>query len=83
MEEYETLSCVHGFHEYQRVWTVAVGEELCCKKETPRNPRDPYAVVVKKDGITVGHLPCKISRICSLFLMRGGKFSCAYFSLFG
>ena len=38
--------------------------------------RDPYAVVVKKSVITVGHLPNKISRMCSLFLMRGGEFSC-------
>ena len=77
MEEYETVSCVHGYHEYQGVWMAAVGEELCCKREMRRNLRDPYAVVVKKDGITVGHLPSKISRICSLFLMRGGKFLCA------
>ena len=62
------LSCVCGYHEYQRVWMAAVGEELCCKRET-------RAVVVKKDGITVGHLPHKISRICLLFLMRGEKFS--------
>ena len=36
----------------------------------------PYAIVVKKDGITVSHLPHKILRICSLFLIKGGKFSC-------
>ena len=70
------LNCVPGYHEYQRVWTVALGGKLCCKREMPRNPRDPYAVVVKKEGITVGHLPCKISMICALCLMRGGKFSC-------
>ena len=35
---------------------------------------DRYAVVVKKDsGETVGHLPQKISRICSMFLQRGGE----------
>ena len=70
------LSCVRGYHEYQRVWMAAVGEELHFERETRRNPRYPYAIVVKKDGITVGHLPHKISRICSLFLIRGGKFSC-------
>ena len=37
-----------------RVWMVAVGEKLCFKRERPRNPTDPYAVVVKKDGVTVG-----------------------------
>ena len=30
-----------------------VGEELRCERERPRNPTDPYVVVVKKDGITV------------------------------
>ena len=54
------LSCVCGYHEYQRVWMVrsgwrpAVGEELRCERERPQNPADPYAVVVKEDGITVG-----------------------------
>ena len=33
---------------------VAVGEELRCKREKPQNPTDPYAVVVKEDGIIVG-----------------------------
>ena len=47
MEEYKTLSCVHGYHEYQRVWMAALGEELQCKRERPQNPTDPYAVVVK------------------------------------
>ena len=33
---------------------AAMGEEFQCERERPRNPTDPYAVVVKKDGITVG-----------------------------
>ena len=67
------LSCVRGYHEYQRVWMAAVGEELHFERETRRNPRYPYAIVVKKDGITVGHLPRKISRICSLFFNKRWK----------
>ena len=53
-----------GYHEYQRVWMAhsgwqpssmaAVGEVLRCERERPRNPMDPYAAVVKKEGITVG-----------------------------
>ena len=31
MEEYETLSCVRGYHEYQRVRTAAVGENFALK----------------------------------------------------
>ena len=59
MEEYEILNCVRGYHEYQRIWTATMGEELRCERERPQNPRDPYAIVVKKDGIVVG-LPSKI-----------------------
>ena len=33
---------------------AAVGEEFQCETERPQNPMNPYAVVVKKDGITVG-----------------------------
>ena len=33
---------------------ATVEEELRCERERPQNPTDPYAVVVKKDGITVG-----------------------------
>ena len=35
-------------------WWPAVGEEHRCERKRPQNPMDPYAVVVKKDGITVG-----------------------------
>ena len=35
MEEYKTLSCVCGYHEYQRVWMAAAGEELWYEKERP------------------------------------------------
>ena len=30
------------------------GVEPRCERERPRNSTDPYTVVVKKDGITVG-----------------------------
>ena len=33
---------------------ATVEEELRCEREKSRNPTDLYAVVVKKDGITVG-----------------------------
>ena len=37
---------------------------------------DRYAVAVMKDAMLVGHLPRKISLICSLFLRRGGNIKC-------
>lgn len=71
-EELEINSCVRGYHVYQSIWTPVVGEGLDCVRE-PTNDIDRYAVMVVKDGTTVGHLPKKISRTCSLFLLRGGS----------
>ncbi len=40
------------------------------------NTQDIYAVAVLKSGVVVGHLPRKISSICSLFLRCGGRIHC-------
>ncbi len=66
---------VRGYHTYQRVCTAVVGEELPCQRETV-NPRDLFAVAVLKDEAIVGHVPRKISSICSLFVLRNGSVSC-------
>ncbi len=34
------------------------------------------AVAVIGAGVTIGHLPRKISRVCSIFLRRGGSMHC-------
>ncbi len=60
---------------YQSVCTALVGEELPCQWETV-NHRDPFAVPVLKDEVIVGHVPRKISSICSIFLRRNGWISC-------
>ena len=72
-EEYEVMSCVRGYHIYQLIWDASIGEMLRCKSDI-HNSHDQYAISVMKDEITVGHLPRKLSRMCSLFLRRGGKF---------
>jgi len=58
-----------------------INEIVFCEHEN-RNPRDPYAVALLKDSITVGHIPCAISCICTLFLKRGdtllGKLSLSF-----
>ena len=71
----EVDSCIRGYHEYRAIWTAAIGESLCCIRE-PTNTIDRYAVAVIRSGLVVGHLPKKISRVCSLFLMRGGTIYC-------
>ena len=72
----ELRSCVvevmiRGYHEYQSIWEAEVGENLTCIRE-PGNVRDPYAVAVTKpeSSTIVGHVPRKMSAICSLFLRK-------------
>ena len=62
---------VRGYHVYKTIWDADIGEELHCQRETG-NPRDPFAVAVIRASVTVGHVPKKISSICSVFLRRGG-----------
>ena len=49
-------SVVRGHHVYKFVWTPAIGEELYLQPEES-NERDEYAVTVRKDGETIGHMP--------------------------
>ena len=65
-EEFETDSSVRCYHVHQDNWTHVVGEQLLCKREEG-NPRDHYAVAIKKSGDIVGHVPRNISTVCSLF----------------
>ena len=70
--EFHLQSCVRGYHVYGEHWTAFLGEELTCQRKIG-NVSDRYAVAVKKDtSETVGHVPKKISRICSSFLQHGG-----------
>ena len=72
---YEVDSCIRGYHVYQDTWTPLVGEELHCKREE-ENIQDRYAVVVKKGSARVGHMPRKVSAVCTLFLHKGGTLKC-------
>ena len=60
---------------YKNVWSPTINEELECRRE-PSNATDRYAVSVMNGGTIVGHLPKNISRVCSLFLRRGGSLTC-------
>lgn len=75
MSSLEVPSMVRGFHEYQRIWSAAVGEALPCSREFG-NVHDLFAVAVKRSGDIVGHVPKRISSICSSFLRRGGSITC-------
>lgn len=71
---FDFLSAIRGYHIYKDRWT-AVGEQLVCKRELG-NSKDRYAVAVLKNDDIVGHLPVKISKICSIFLARRGSIVC-------
>ena len=64
-------SCILGYHVYKDVWDPPVGEVVVCQHEDTY-PRDPYAVALRNDNVTVGHVPHVISCICTLFSRRGG-----------
>lgn len=66
---------VRGHHVYKEIWMPVEGEVLPCTRDVG-NSRDPMAVAVKKGADVVGHLPRKISAICSIFLRRGGSITC-------
>ena len=63
MEEFQK-TCVRGYHVYESIWVAAIGEELQCQRELS-NAVDHYAVAIVRDGAVVGHVPRKISRLCS------------------
>ena len=46
------------------------------KKERRISFVDPFAVAVMKNGTIIGHVPRKISSVCSLFLDRNGSITC-------
>ena len=65
-------SAVRGYHVYQATWSAVIGEELNCHREEG-NVSDPFAVAVVRAGVMVGHVPRKISTVCSVFLRRSGS----------
>ena len=47
INNFETVSEVRGYHVYQGIWGPKIGETLSTERE-PGNPKDKYAVGVKK-----------------------------------
>jgi len=70
MDDFQIESCIRGHHIYKDVWNPVIDEQLDCVP-VALNPKDVYAVAVVHSGITVGHIPQKISAMCSLFLRNG------------
>ena len=68
-------SDIRGHHVYKDVWTLVIGEELMCQRELG-NLKDLFTMSVLKGSTIVGHVPRKISVICSMFLQTGGTIDC-------
>ena len=54
----------------KKIWTPTMKEALVCRRETD-NFHDRLAAAVMKESNVVGHVPKKVSSICSLFLRFG------------
>ena len=68
---------VRGFHVYRVYWEPVVGELLTTEPETDGEKYgDKHCVAVKKDKITVGHIPKDISRLAKFFIVHGGTITC-------
>ena len=73
-------SMIRGHHEYKHVWeNPSEDDELVCEREIG-NAHDTHTVAIRKDidGETriVGHVPRKISLLCSIFIRRVGMICC-------
>ena len=63
-------SCIRGHHVLKDFWTPVINKELVCAQESG-NSHNPHAMAIKKGSLVVGHVPRKISAVCSLFLRAG------------
>ena len=66
---------IRGYHVYKEILDTELDEKLTCEREV-RNRNDTFAVAMKRDSVTVGHVPQAISPICSIFIRRGGTIKC-------
>ena len=67
MSSFSVESTVRGYHVYKVILDAVVGEEFPCKREDG-NRVDPFTVTVVRGDTVIGHVPRKISSICSLYL---------------
>ena len=65
-------SFVRGYHAYMDCWDPWIGEVLPLERD-PTNKEDKCAVVVKKCGRTVGHVPFNLAPVVSAFLKRSSN----------
>ena len=72
---YEFPSSIRGHHMYKGVRSPALGEVLKCSIEDD-NAEDVYAVSIVKSGNVVGHVPRKLAKVFSYFLLHNNRITC-------
>lgn len=75
LEEATISSCVRGYHVYKDIWSSSPGQKFTCNREFGY-ARDRYAVAVVRNAETIGHIPKRISQVCSIFIRQGGSICC-------
>ena len=65
MELYSINLVIQGYHVYKDIWLAPIGVVLCYERES-----NPYAVVMFRDDVMIGHVPRVISAVCSVFIRR-------------
>ena len=74
--EFDVEAMVGEYHIYQSIWDAAVdGEVRNCYRKVG-NTHDTSAVALRKDAVTIGHIPCAVSSVCLIFICGGGIISC-------
>ena len=74
-KEFTLQCCIRGYHTYQAQWNAEVGAKLHTAPDTRPAAlvEDKYAIAVKHDEQTVGHVPKFLSKLTFFFLKHGGK----------
>ena len=73
-KELEGECCVRGHHVYESNWDAKTGSKLkpCHEKRPSALVEDKYAMALKFNDTTVGHVPKFLSKITYFFLKLGG-----------
>ena len=73
-KEIEVEYCVRGHHVYESNWDAKTGSKLkpCHEKRPSALVEDKYAMVLKFNDTTAGHVPKFLSKITYFFLKLGG-----------
>ena len=75
MDSLVAPSAVRGYHVYKAIWTPEIGEKLTTRRDR-LNEHDRFVIAVMKGKLTVGHVSREISKLCCLFMKKGGSLTC-------